>query len=67
MKFKRIEYSIISDEIEDGLPTFFVLKSTYYLGVNMVGRLYGQDGGDVPFQELESAEQFKIMLCGGEE
>jgi hypothetical protein len=45
------------------LPTFFVLKNTYYFGVNMFGQLHGIDGcPNTPFQDLESAEDFKNLI-----
>lgn len=60
---KKIKYSIIEDRFEDGLPTYYVLQSTYYFGINLVGRLYGVGGSpNVPFLDIDSAEDFKKLI-----
>ena len=66
MKQKEIKYSIITDKYEEGMPTYFVLKSTYWFGFNMFGELFGIDGcPSTPFQDLESATEFKKLLENG--
>lgn len=60
---KKIKYSIVKDKHIDGLPTYFILKSVYFFGINMFGMYYGIDGSsDIPFQELDSAINFKNFL-----
>ena len=60
---KEIKYSIITDKYEEGLPTYFILKSTYWFGFNMFGQLFGCDNSsDIPFQDLESAEEHLKLL-----
>lgn len=60
---RKIKYSIVTDEIENGLPTFFVLKSIYFFGVNLIGQLFGIDGSsEIPFQTFEQAVEFKKIL-----
>ena len=66
MKYKEIKYSIITDKFEEGIPTYFILKSTYWFGFNMFGELFGIDGcANTPFQDLESAMEFKKLLENG--
>lgn len=66
MKQKEIKYSIITDKYEEGIPTYFILKSTYWFGFNMFGQLFGLDScANTPFQDLESAEIFKKLLENG--
>lgn len=63
MPIKRIEYSIIEDGLIDNLPTYLILKSTYYFGVNLVGTLYGQTGNDYdPFLSLEDAQDYLNLI-----
>ena len=60
---RKIKYTIIEDKYEDGLPTFFVLKSVFYFGFNTIGQLYGENNSsDIPFQTLEQAEEFLKIL-----
>ncbi len=60
---KKTKYSIIEDRFEEGLPTYFVLRSTYVLGFNLIGEIFGVDGNpDIPFQELSEAEEYKQKL-----
>ena len=60
---RKVIYTIIEDKFEDGLPTFFVLKSVFYFGFNTIGQLYGEDNSsDIPFQTLEQAEEFLKLL-----
>ena len=60
---RTVKYTIIDDKYEDGLPTFFVLKSVFYFGFNTIGQLYGEDNSsDIPFQTLEQAEEFLKIL-----
>lgn len=60
---RKIKYTIIEDKYEDGLPTFFVLKSVFYFGFNTIGQLYGEDNSsDIPFQTLEQAETYLKLL-----
>lgn len=60
---RTVKYTIIEDKYEDGLPTFFVLKSVFYFGFNTIGQLYGEDNSsDIPFQTLEQAEEFLKIL-----
>lgn len=62
----KIKYTIIEDKYEDGLPTYFVLKSTYIFNMNLFGELYGIDSSSkIPFQDLDSAETFKKLLEDG--
>ena len=63
MKTKEIKYSMITDKFEEGIPTYFILKSTYWFGFNMFGELFGIDGcPSTPFQDLESAEEHLKLL-----
>lgn len=56
---KKVKYTIIEDKWEEGLPTYFILKSIYYFGFNLCGQLYGVDGSsEIPFQDLESAKEY---------
>jgi len=60
---RKVKYTIIEDKYEDGLPTFYVLKSVFYFGFNTVGSLFGVDGSaDIPFQDLESATEYLKLL-----
>lgn len=60
---RTVKYTIIEDKYEDGLPTFFVLKSVFYFGFNTIGQLYGEDNSsDIPFQTLEQAETYLKLL-----
>ena len=60
---RKIKYTIIEDKYEDGLPTFFVLKSVFYFGFNTIGQLFGENGcPDTAFQTLEQAEEFLKIL-----
>ena len=60
---RKVIYTIIEDKFEDGLPTFFVLKSVFYFGFNTIGQLYGEDNSsDIPFQTLEQAETYLKLL-----
>jgi len=62
----KIKYTIIEDKYEDGLPTYFVLKSTYIFNINICVQIYGIDGSsEIPFQDLDSAETVKILLKNG--
>ncbi len=63
IKCKKYKYSIIEDKIEDGLPTYYVLKLFYFCGVSLYGQIYGIDGcPNTPFQDRESAEEYKQIL-----
>ena len=60
---RKIKYTIIEDKYEDGLPTYFILKSVFYFGFNTIGQLYGEDNSsDIPFQTLEQAETYLKLL-----
>lgn len=60
---RTVKYTIIEDKYEDGLPTFFVLKSVFYFGFNTIGQLYGENNSsDIPFQTLEQAETYLKLL-----
>lgn len=60
---RKVIYTIIEDKFEDGLPTFFVLKSVFYFGFNTIGQLYGIDGcSSTAFQDIESAEIYLKLL-----
>ena len=60
---RKITYTIIEDKYEDGLPTFFVLKSVFYFGFNTIGQLYGEDNSSgIPSQTLEQAETYLKLL-----
>ena len=60
---RTVKYTIIEDKYEDGLPTFFFLKSVFYFGFNTIGQLYGEDNSsDIPFQTLEQAETYLKLL-----
>ena len=66
MKLREVKYTIIIDKYENGLPTYFVLKSVYFFSINMIAQLYGIDGDpNTPFQDLDSAETFKNILEHG--
>ena len=63
MKTKEIKYSIITDKFEEGIPTYFILKSTYWFGFNMFGELFGEhSSSNIPFQTLEQAEEHLKLL-----
>ena len=63
MKQKEIKYSIITDKYEEGMPTYFILKSTYWFGFNMFGQLFGESSSsDIPFQTLENAQEHLKLL-----
>lgn len=63
MKYKEIKYSIITDKFEEGIPTYFILKSTYWFGFNMFGQFYGEhNSSDIPFQTLENAQEHLKLL-----
>lgn len=63
MKTKEIKYSIITDKFEEGIPTYFILKSTYWFGFNMFGQLFGEySSSDIPFQTLENAQEHLKLL-----
>ena len=63
IKFKKYKCSIIEDKIENGLPTYYVLKLFYFCGISIYGQLYGIDGClNTPFQDRESAEEYKQIL-----
>ena len=59
----KIKYTIIEDKYEDGLPTYFVLKSTYIFNINIFAQIYGEhNSSNIPFQTLEQAEEFLKLL-----
>ena len=59
----KIKYTIIEDKYEDGLPTYFVLKSTHIFNINIFGQIYGEhNSSNIPFQTLEQAEEFLKLL-----
>lgn len=63
LKKYQYKYSIIEDKIENGLPTYYVLKLFYFFGISIYGQLFGIDGcPNTPFQDRESAEQYKQIL-----
>lgn len=60
---RTVEYSIVTDKYEDGLPTYFILKSIYYFGFNMFGQFFGVDGSsDIPFQTLDEANEYLKLI-----
>jgi len=60
---RKVVYTIIEDKYEEGLPTFFVLKSVFYFGFNTIGQLFGENGcSDTPFQTLENAQEYLKLL-----
>lgn len=59
---KKVKYEIIIDKFENDLPTYHVLKSIYYFGIHFCGQLLGQNGKDIAFQDIESAEDYKKLL-----
>ncbi len=60
---KKVKFEIITDKWEQGLPTYFILKSIYYFRFNLVGELYGVNScPNTPFQDLESAEEYLKLL-----
>ena len=64
---KKTKFSIIEDRFEEGEPTYLILKSTYLLGINLFGEIFGVNGcPDTPFQDLEEAEKYKEKLENGQ-
>lgn len=59
---KKVTYEIIEDKWEDGLPTFYILKSVFIFGFHFYGQLIGQNGKDVAFQDYESAEEYLKLI-----
>mgnify|MGYP006920757671 FL=1 len=59
---KKVEFEVITDKFEEGLPTYYVLKKVYYFGFYFYGQLLGQNGKDIAFQDAESAEDYKQIL-----
>ena len=63
MKLREVKYTIIIDKYENGLPTYFVLKSVYFFSINMIAQIYGEhNSSNIPFQTLEQAEEFLKLL-----
>ena len=66
MKYKHKLQTFISEE--DQLPVYWIVKETYFLGINWCYELIGQDGKDsIPFQCIENLEYYlqlkQIKLC----
>lgn len=59
MRFKTIEYGIVTGYCLNNQPTFYVLKSITYFGFWEVGQLLGIDGKyGQPFLNLIDAEEY---------
>ena len=59
---KKVKYSVIQDKWEDGLPTYYILKMIYFFGIHFYSQLIGQNGKDISFQDLESAEDYLKLI-----
>lgn len=66
MKFKTIKLTIIPlyyylDD-DTGLPQFFIVCDEYFCTIKIATKNIGQDGGLIPFQDLQSTQDYLDFL-----
>lgn len=55
---KKVIYTPLEFTILDGLPTYFIIKETFYFGFSWSFELIGRDGfGSEPFYSVEEMEE----------
>ena len=58
MRFKTIKYEPLIANYEDGLPTYYIVKETSFLGFSLFFELIGRDVyGFEPFYSAEEMEE----------
>lgn len=58
LKNKEVVYYPIIHGLEDGLPTYYIIKETFYLGFSFDYELIGRDRfGLEPFYSVEEMEE----------
>jgi hypothetical protein len=58
MRIKKVIYRPFIEKYIDGLPTFYILKETFYFGISWVYELIGRDRfGLEPFYSVEEMEE----------
>ena len=58
LKNKEVVYYPIVHSFEDGLPTYYIVKETYYFGFSLFYELIGRDRfGFKPFYSVEEMEE----------
>ena len=58
MKFKTVKYEPLISKYIDGLPTYFIIKETSFLGFSWDFELIGRDRhGTEPFLSIEEMEE----------
>ena len=63
LKNKEVVYYPIVHSFEDGLPTYYIIKETYYFGFSFDYELIGRDVyGFEPFYSAEEMEEMVSYL-----
>ena len=58
MKIRKVIYRPLEFTILDGLPTYCIIKETFYFGISWVYELIGRDRfGSEPFYSAEEMEE----------
>jgi hypothetical protein len=47
---------------DSGLPQFYIVCNEYFCTLKIGTKKVGQDGGDIPFQDIESTEAYILLL-----
>ena len=58
MRIKKVIYRPLEFAILDGLPTYYIIKETFYFGFSFDYKLIGRDVyGSEPFYSVEEMEE----------